>query len=109
MPDKFKSILIRWKSLENGDGLQKAHSIVRILWGVGLVLFIFVVLGLFYAWPPIPIVIAALLTGWLTAERNALQNRLLQWPVLSRYIDWKKVDADLKDDETETGRDGEKL
>ena len=30
------------------------------------------------------------------AERNALRTRLAQWPVFKTYIDWKRVEEDLR-------------
>ena len=36
--------------------------------------------------------------GWMIAERNALRTREAQWPIFKNYIDWKRVQDDLKDD-----------
>jgi hypothetical protein len=35
--------------------------------------------------------------GWVVAESNALRTRLAQWPVFMTYIDWKRVDEDLRE------------
>jgi hypothetical protein len=93
-----KRFLTRWQSLEKDGGLQRAVSVARVLWIVGLVLFMFVVFGLVYRLHPALIAAAAAVMGWVIAERNALRTRASQWPVFKNYIDWKRVQEDLKDD-----------
>lgn len=90
--------MTRWQSLEKDGGLQRAVSVARVLWIVGLVLFMFVVFGLVYRLHPALIAAAAAVMGWVIAERNALRTRASQWPVFKNYIDWKRVQEDLKDD-----------
>ena len=70
----------------------------RVLWMVGLVLCLFVVFGVVYRLHPALIAIAAAVMGWVIAERNALRTRAAQWPIFRSYIDWKRVQDDLKDD-----------
>ena len=70
----------------------------RVFWVVGLVLFLFVVLGVVYQLHPALIAVAAAATGWVVAERNALRTRIAQWPTFKNYIDWKRVQDDLRDD-----------
>ena len=72
-----------------------------MLWLVGLVLTLFVIFGIFYQLPPVVIAIAAGIVGWVVAERNALRTRLVQWPILQRYIDRKLVQADLSNERKE--------
>ena len=45
---------------------------------------------------PAFVAIAAAVTGWVIAESNALRTRLAQWPIFKSYIDWKKVEEDLR-------------
>jgi len=45
MNEEEKILLARWQSLEQGDGLQRARSMARILWFVGVVVSIFSVLA----------------------------------------------------------------
>ena len=70
----------------------------RVLWVVGLVLFLFVVLGVLYHLHPALIAVAAAVMGWVVAERNALRTRIAQWPIFKSYIDWRRVQDDLRDD-----------
>ena len=51
------------------------------------------------AYLPSPIFIAAVsaVSGWVIAERNALQLRVSQWPIFSEYIDWDRVRRDSGD------------
>ena len=80
--------------------MQRAQKMTRGLAVVGFGLCLVVVLGLIYHLHPAIIAIAALLDGWVLAERNALQYRIAQWPHLSRYIDWSRVEEDIRHDHT---------
>lgn len=93
---------MRWQSLEKGDGLRRASSIARLLWFVGLALFLCVVFGIVYRVHPAAVAVAAAVMGWIAAERNALRTRGVQWPILMRYIDWKRVQDDLSGDDKQT-------
>ncbi|MEI8288307.1 MAG: hypothetical protein WCH99_02450 [Verrucomicrobiota bacterium] len=98
MTSETKRLLTRWQSLEKDGGLQRAASMARMLWIVGLVLFLIVVFGVIYGLHPALIAAVAAVLGWVIAERNALQTRAAQWPIFKSYIDWKRVQDDLKDD-----------
>jgi len=91
-----KQLLTRWQSLEKDDGLQHAASRARALWFVGLALCIFVVLAVIYHFHPAFVAVAAAAMGWVTAESNALRTRVAQWPIFKTYIDWKRVEDDLR-------------
>ena len=91
-----KQLLTRWQSLENSGGLQRADATARWLWIVGLVLCLFVVFAVSYRLHSVFIAGPAAALGWVIAESNALRTRLAQWPIIKTYIDWKKVDEDLK-------------
>jgi hypothetical protein len=99
MNSETKQLLTRWQSLEKDGGLQRAVSMARVLWVVGLVLFLFVVIGLVYRLHPALIAVAAAIMGWVIAERNALRTRAGQWPIFKNYIDWNRVHKDLSDDD----------
>lgn len=88
-------LLKRWELLRSGAGLARATSVARGLWFLGLALFLLVVFGIYYKFSPVALVVASLATGWVVAERNALESRISQWPTFARYIDWQRVDADL--------------
>jgi hypothetical protein len=92
-----KQLLDRWKALKDGDGLRRAAALVRWLWIIEIGLFIAVACGVCFRVNPVAIAIGAALMGWVTAEKNALRTRIAQWPVVSEYIDWKRVYADLAD------------
>ncbi len=91
-----KQLLTRWQSLEKNDGLRRAGATARRFWIIGLVLCIFVVFAVFYRLHPAFIAGPAAAMGWVIAESNALRTRLAQWPIVKSYIDWKKVEEDLK-------------
>ena len=91
-----KQLLTRWQSFEKDGGLQRAASMARALWFVGLVLCIFVVFAVVYRLHPAIVAVAAATMGWVIAERNALRTRLGQWPIFKAYIDWKRVEEDLR-------------
>jgi hypothetical protein len=97
MDDHTKSILTRWQTLEGGEGLKKVRFYSYVLWLVGLLSCIFTVVGVAIGINPIATAISAAITGWIVAETNALRNRISQWPIFQRYIDWKRVHEDLCD------------
>ena len=96
MKPETKVLLSRWKNLEDGEGLRKAHSFCRILQVGTIVVGIFIAVAFHYSFPILFVILASLLAGWLIAERNALEVRLKQWPELKQYIDWEKVNRDLQ-------------
>lgn len=88
-----KTMLHRWVSLQQGDGLNRARSFVRLLRIAGLVMCVVVVLGGVYAWPSWAIAAIAAAIGWTIGEANALHSRVAQWPIFEQYIDWNRVRA----------------
>ena len=104
MDKHSKDLLSQWQLLESGDGLKRSGSMVRILWIAGLLLCIVVIFGISYGLHPVVVAIAAVAMGWVIAERNALRTRLSQWPILRRYIDWKRVQEDLTDNKEKSQR-----
>ncbi|EEF60870.1 hypothetical protein [Pedosphaera parvula] len=95
MNNQTKQILTRWQALKNGDGLGRATTMARGLWIIGLGLCVFVIFGIIYRLHLVAVAIPAAALGWIVAERNALLARSVQWPILTAYIDWKRVEADL--------------
>lgn len=102
MNSETKQLLTRWQSLQQGDGLRRVDSTARVLWFIGLVLFIFVVCGVVYKLHPALGAVAAAVMGWVVAERNALRTRRRQWPIFENYVDWNRVHGDLREDKTDT-------
>ena len=96
MNTETKQLLTRRQSLEKNGGLQRAGATARLLWIVGLVLCIFVVFAVVYRLHPAFVGVGAAGMGWAIAESNALRTRLAQWPIFKSYIDWKKVEEDLR-------------
>jgi hypothetical protein len=96
MNTETKQLLSRWQSLEKNSGLQHAALKARALWFVGLVLCLFVVLAVIYRLHPAFVAVAAAAMACVVAESNALRARLAQWPIFKTYIDWKRVEEDLK-------------
>jgi Na+/H+ antiporter NhaD/arsenite permease-like protein len=101
MNTKSRNLLLRWQSLENDNRLQRAKFTIRVLGVSGLVLFIFVVLGVVFKLHPAVVAVAAAVMGWAVAARHALRTRVIQWPAVKRYVDWKRVQEDLRLDHTE--------
>ena|ERR1700676_5398263 len=98
MPNQTIRLLARLDSLEKGDGIRHAKSVGRILFVVGLLLAIFVGIAMAYGLHPGFIAVAAAALGWIIAERNALRLRISQWPIMRNYVDWQRVQADLRRD-----------
>ena len=96
MNTETKQLLSRWKSLEKDGALQHAASRAHALWFVGLALSIFVVFGVIYRLHPAFIAVGSAAMGWLIAESNALRTRIAQWSIFKTYIDWKRVEEDLR-------------
>ena len=96
MNTETKQLLSRWQSLEKDGGLQHAASRVRALCFVGLVLCVFVIFAVIYRFHSAFVAVAAAAMGWVIAESNALRTRLAQWPIFKTYIDWRRVEEDLK-------------
>jgi hypothetical protein len=92
-----KQILARWQFLEEGSGLRRAAQMSRILWIVALLLVAFVGYAAAFRLNPILIAAAALVAGWMVAERNALRSRQAQWPIFRKYLDWNRIRQDLND------------
>jgi hypothetical protein len=85
------------QSLESGNGLKRVALISRLLWFLGLGLFLAVGLGIVYGLHPAALSAIAGVAGWIIAECNALRTRLNQWPVFREYVDWNRVQEDLDD------------
>jgi hypothetical protein len=96
MSTETKQLLSRWQSLEKDGALKHSASRARALWFVGLVLCIFVVFAVIYQLHPAFVAVAAAVMGWAIAESNALRIRIAQWPIFKTYIDWNKVEEDLR-------------
>ena len=96
MNTETKRLLSRWQSLERDGALKHAASRARALWFVGLTLCIFVGFAVIYRLHPAFVAVGAAAMGWLIAESNALRTRIAQWPIFKTYIDWKRVEEDLR-------------
>jgi hypothetical protein len=91
-------LLTRLQSFEKGDGLQRAKSVGCVLFVVGMLLAICIGIAVAYGLHPGFIAIASAAVGWIIAERNALRSRISQWPIMRNYIDWHRVEQDLRRD-----------
>ncbi len=91
-----RQLLNRWQSLKEDGGLQRAASMARTLWFVGLLLCLFVFFGVIWRLHPALIAVSSAVMGWVVAERNALRTRIAQWSVFKTYIDWRRVEEDLR-------------
>jgi len=92
-----RQLLLRWKSLAEGEGLPRAHATIRMLFLVGIISMAVVVFAVVDKLNPAVSGVAGILAGWVIAERNALRSRLPMWRKLQQYIDWNRVHADPDD------------
>ena len=92
-----KQLLKRWESLQDGTGLVRSAKLARLLSASGFLLVLLVTCAVAYRVSPIFVAAASAVTGWVIAERNALQLRVSQWPIFSEYIDWDRVRRDRGD------------
>jgi hypothetical protein len=99
MNKNSKSLLLRWQALEKGDGIQQVKSMIRRLELFGFASSFAIVYCIFFKLHSVFIALAAVALGWVIAERNALKTRMDQWSFLKKYLDWKRVEKDLAEDE----------
>jgi hypothetical protein len=92
-----KQLLKRWESLQDGTGLVRSAKLARLLSASGFLLVLLVTCAVVYRLSPIFIAAVSAVTGWVIAERTALQLRVSQWPIFSEYIDWDRVRRDSGD------------
>src|SRR5688572_1652318 len=93
-----KVLLARWVALERGDGIERVRRTTRNLTLGAFAICIAVgFVSIYFELPPLVFVLPGAAIGWLIAERNALESRLAQWPVIRQYIDWSRVEKDLKE------------
>lgn len=91
-----KAMLARWIALERSDGMAKAQTTARYLSLFALALCVLVAAGAaLLGWRCLAIALPSVAVGWIIAERNALESRAKQWPIMRQYIDWEKVEQDL--------------
>jgi hypothetical protein len=67
-----------------------------MLWFIGLALCIFVVFAVIYRLHPAFVAVTAAAMGWVIAETNALRARIAQWPIFKTYINWNRVEEELR-------------
>ena len=92
-----KQLLKRWQSLKDGTGLVRSAKVTRLLSAASLLLVLLVTYAVTYSLSPVFVAAVSAVTGWVIAERNALQLRVSQWPIFSEYIDWDRVRRDSGD------------
>jgi len=92
-----KSVLLRCKGLSQPETLQRAKSIALWLRLAGLVVACLVVVAIAKGFSSVWVAVGAVVVGWLVAETNALRTRLSQWGTFSRYLDWQRIEQDIKD------------
>lgn len=92
-----KQLLKRWESLQDGTELARSAKLARLLSASSFLLVLLVTCAVAYRLSPIFVAAVSAVTGWVIAERNALQLRVSQWPIFSEYIDWDRVRRDRGD------------
>ena len=92
-----KRLLLRWQALKKPGGLQRAKSVALTLWIFGFIIFGIVAVAIANGHSAVLIACGGAVVGWLIAETNALRCRLAQWNTFQRYLDWGRIEQDLKD------------
>src|SRR5262249_40991477 len=92
-----RKILLRWQALSHPEGLRSTKLLAVWLRVLGAVLVGFVVFAVSMKFSPVWVVVGAFLVGWVSGEANALRMRLHQWDTFSRYLDWARIERDVKD------------
>jgi hypothetical protein len=90
-----RELLLRWRSLADGNGLPRANAMIRALLVLGIISMAVVVFAVVNKLNPAVSGVAGICAGWMIAERNALRSRLPMWNRLKQYIDWNRVREDL--------------
>jgi hypothetical protein len=97
MDPNTNQILTRWQSLAEGPGMKRVTLLYRILSIIGLLSTVFFIYASAIHLSYNVTAAAALLTGWIVAEGNALRTRIAQWPTFKAYLDWNRIRQDLND------------
>jgi hypothetical protein len=92
-----KRTLLRWHALSKPGELQRVKSRALTLWIFGLIAFLIVGVAIAKGQSAVLVAGGAMVVGWLSAETNALRSRIAQWDTFQRYLDWARIEQDLKD------------
>src|SRR5262245_3122725 len=92
-----KRLLLRWQALNKPDGLQRAKSMALTLWIFGFIVVIVIAVAIANGRSALWVTCGGVVVGWLIAETNALRSRIAQWRTFQRYLDWSRIEQDLKD------------
>jgi hypothetical protein len=92
-----RRLLLRWQALTKPEELQRAKSTVLRLWMLGLIIFLIVLAAIVKGLSPLVVAFGGIAVGWLMAEANALRARVAYWGTFQRYLDWDRIQQDLKD------------
>jgi hypothetical protein len=89
-----KQLLKRWKSLQDILDSFAAQSLFDCSQPQSSSSCCLLPVSVAYRLSPIFVAAVSTVTGWVIAERNALQLRVSQWPIFSEYIDCDRVRRD---------------
>ena len=92
-----KRLLLRWQALNKPDGLQRAKSMALTLWIFDFIVVVVVAVAIAKGHSAVLAACGGAVVGWLIAETNALRNRIAQWSSYQHYLDWQRIEQDLKD------------
>jgi hypothetical protein len=92
-----KRLLRRWQALNKQGGLQRAKSMALTLWIFGFTVLVVVAVAIATLHSAVLVACGGAVAGWLVAETNVLRNRIAQWNTFQRYLDWQRIEQDLKD------------
>src|SRR5512138_2184066 len=91
-----KRLLLRWHALSNPGELQRVKARALTLWIFGLIVFLVVGVAIAKGQSAVLVAGGGMVVGWLIAETNALRSRIAQWDTFKRYLDWTRIEQDLK-------------
>jgi hypothetical protein len=92
-----KRLLLRWQALSKPGGLQRARSMALTLCIFGFIVAIVVAVAIVKGHSPVWVALGGVVVGWIIAETNALRSRIEQWDTFQRYLDWARIEQELKD------------
>lgn len=92
-----KTLLQRWLELTKPGALERVKTLSLVFWILGLIVFLAVGLAISQGYSPVIVAGGGMVAGWLIAETNALRARITQWSTFQRYLDWNRIEQDLKD------------
>jgi hypothetical protein len=92
-----KRLQLRWQALNKQGGSQRAKSMALTLWIFGFTVVVVIAVAIANGHSAVLVACGGAVVGWIIAETNALRSRIAQWKTFQRYLDWARIEQDIKD------------